>query len=137
MDLAQAVAVVIARPLVHGVTDRAVVRVQTGVVGGLIGKQQGGVGRNAGSDNTAAGGLVGVLDNPAAHLAAVATDDRDDGWTVIVIRAASPLFVGSAARWVERVGVWRAFFRGIGRCLAAFSPPQIPAGKFPGTGLPG
>ena len=42
-----------------------------------------------------------MFDHPVADLAAVPTDDPDNRWTVIVIRAASALFVGSAAGWVE------------------------------------
>lgn len=110
VDFADAVTVVVTRPLMHSMADRAVVRVQAGIVGGLICEQERAARRNAGVDDAPSASLVRVLDDPVANLAAIPTDDRDNGRAVIVIGAASSSLVGSATRWVACVGMRRAFF---------------------------
>jgi hypothetical protein len=110
MDFANAVTVVVTRPLMHSMADRAVVRVQAGIVGSFIREQERAARRNAGADNASTASLVRVLNNPIADLAGLPTDDRDNRRAVIVIRAASSPLVGSATRRVACVGMRRAFF---------------------------
>src|SRR5258706_1616458 len=100
---------IVTRPLMHRRADRAVVRVQTGIVGRFIDEQECAARRDTGADDASSAGLVRMLDNPVANLAGLPTDDADDGWSVIVIRAASSPLVGSATRRVARVGMRRAF----------------------------
>ncbi len=110
VDFADAVSVVVTRPFMDSMADCAVVRVQAGIVGRFIREQERAARRNAGADDASSADLVRVLDDPVANLAAVPTDDRDNGRAVIVIRAASSSLVGSATRWVAQVGMRRAFF---------------------------
>jgi hypothetical protein len=60
--------------------------------------------------NALAGRLVAMPDHPAALFAAVATDDMDDRWPVVVIGAMPPLFIGAPARPIVRVAMGRTFF---------------------------
>src|SRR5258708_17638345 len=110
MDFADAIAVVIACPFVPGMADGAMPGVQTRVIRGFIGKQQRGLRGDTGLDNLSAGGLVSVLDHPVAVLASFTTDDPDNGWSVVLIGAASPHLVCAGAGPVARVGVRGSFF---------------------------
>ncbi len=71
VDFAYRVAVVIARPFALRVTDCTVMRVQTRVVGGFIGKQQRAARWNRGAD----AGLVGVFAHPIAYLTTLAAEN--------------------------------------------------------------
>jgi hypothetical protein len=110
MDFAYAIAIVIACPFSLSVTDRFVLRMDTGVVCAFIRKQERAVGRQAGFNNLSAGRAVGVGNHPIAAFATLAADDANTRWTVVGICTPTPSFIGSAARWVGWVWMGAPFF---------------------------
>src|SRR5206468_1438005 len=79
--------------------------------------------------NALTGGLVAVADYPAPLFSTLSADDMNDWRPVVVIGAVTHLFIGAAARWVERVAMRRTFFP---RRSGRFHPPRTsghPSGR--------
>src|SRR6266508_1348050 len=110
MDLAHAISIVVARPLVLAVIDRGVWQVHSVVTAVLIRIHHRRVVWDRLSENALTRDLVAVPDNPAAFFARLAADDMNDRRSIIVVRAVPPLFVRAPTRRIVHVAMWRTFF---------------------------
>lgn len=117
MDFANAITVIIARPLapVGCMANRLVTTASGAEV--LIGRPVIGVddrvGARMGDHERFQCGPISVLTDPEADLAAVATDNADNRGTIALPRPVAARLIGSAAWWVEHLGVFAAVLTGV------------------------
>src|SRR5438105_4281022 len=97
MDFPDAITI-IARAFIGSVTDGSVLRMDARIVGRLIRIENGAVGRDVAFDNRASGCLIGVLQHPIANLPRGSTDQPQDGWPIVIVRALAAAIVGAAGR---------------------------------------
>src|SRR3712207_1950198 len=87
MHFAFAIAIVIARPFVLAVVDGRVHRLGAMITAVLIGIDYRALRRDCFGDDALTGGLICMPNYPAALFARLATDDMDDRWPIVVVRA--------------------------------------------------
>ena len=117
MDFANAITVIIARPLA---TSRCMANcLVTTASGGevLIGYPFIGVDDRVrarmGDHEGFQCGLISVFTDPEAYMASMAPDNSDNRRTITGPRPVAARLIGPTARWVERITVFAAFLTGV------------------------
>jgi len=82
VDLAHAVTIVVACPLVLSMIDGRVMQLHSVVVPVLVGVDDRPVTQDRFGQNALAGRLVAVADHPASLFTCLVADDMDDRWSV-------------------------------------------------------
>src|SRR5437773_11282306 len=109
MNFSDAIAVIIARPLLAAVTNGSVRTKDRHIAVRLVGVEDS-ARPGAAMDVPTQGFAVGIGFDSHPHVSGVAPHHADNRRTVIGIGASSTTLVGSTARWVSRVKVRLAFF---------------------------
>lgn len=110
MHLTDTIPIIIPRPFVGTMTDRRMVRVDIGVIGALIGKEDRAVWGHTFFDDPPARCAIRMVFDPIAPLPARSADDSNNWGAVIRVGAPSAPFVRSTARWIIRMRMGRTFF---------------------------
>jgi hypothetical protein len=110
MDLALAVAVVIARPFAHPVGNRGMARMAPSLTLPFIGIEPRAPGGHVVGNKVVTGGPVRMVADPPALLAGVARDDAEDGGTIVGIGAVPFALMGASTGWIGGIAMRRAFF---------------------------
>ena len=122
LDCAYAIASSITRPFLHTVAHARVPGMHIWIVRCRITLQDRTCWRHISFHNRTRGWFVGVLQYPIAHLVRRATDQTQDWWPIVLIRALAFAFIGAPARRVGHVAMGRPF-----------SPPRSDTAQQPRT----
>jgi hypothetical protein len=109
MHFTDAIAVIVACPFLLAMTNRRVQANDVIVTSPFIGEYHS-ISQGEHMDVMNQGLFVSVVNDSQAHLPALTPDCADNGRSIIVVGAMSPLFVGSLAAWIVRIVVTFAFF---------------------------
>lgn len=110
VDFADAIAIVVACPLVLPMIDRGMGQSEAMVTAVFIGVDHRRGTRDRFTENALAGCRIAMADHPAAFFARVATNDVNNWRTIIGVGAVARLFVRPTAWWVVWIAMGRAFF---------------------------
>jgi hypothetical protein len=120
VDLAAAIAVIIARPLMHAMPDSGMRWMAPPVALPLIGIELGAVSGDVLRDQGRAGMPLSLVANPEARLTGVPRDDTDNGWTIVGVGPVPSPLIGPPTRRIVR-----------GRMGCAVFPPRIGTARRP------
>ncbi len=109
MDFADAVSIFVACPFVFCVADRVTNTLQM-IVAIIFISVERGFRFGEALHKRAEGLALGIFHDTDTHLARFSANHRTDGRTIILVGAASTLFVGSATRWILGISVPFSFF---------------------------
>src|SRR5918997_220478 len=96
MHLSYPIPIVVARPFTSTVANGSVRRMTSRIAVPLIGVQYRAPDRNVLIDQFVAGALIRMITDPKAMFPALTRDQMNDRWTIISIRAATALLIGSS-----------------------------------------
>jgi hypothetical protein len=121
MDLASAVAIIIAGPFVDPVADGSMGRMAPVVTLPFIGVEDRSLPRHILGDEVSTGALVRVITYPKSLLTRVPADDADDGWPIVGVCPMPFPLVGTPPGRIGGIAMRRAFFP---RRSGTVRPPQ-------------
>src|SRR6266545_7994062 len=110
MDLALAITIVVSRPFMHTVANRAMGGMAATIARPFVGIEPRAAGRHVFGDEIVAGPRVRMVTDPKPLLARLARDHTDNRGTIIGIGAVPFALIGTPAGRIEGVAMGRAFF---------------------------
>src|SRR5688500_3245976 len=110
VDLADAITIIITRPLSSAVTDRGMGRMAAVITLPFIRVQDRALPRDILGDQASACAPVRMITHPKTLLARLARDHTDNGRTINGIRAVPFALIGASPGWIVGVAMGCAFF---------------------------